>query len=107
QQGHRLQGLRPVPHRADHLDLVADRQKRRQRLTEQGLVVDEEHPPRAVGAHPGTSTRTQTPAPGLDSIVSEPPKPSTRSRMPTRPNPLPGPRPRPSSTISRLTESSR
>ncbi len=42
-----------------------------------------------IGAHPGTSTRTATPVPGVDSTVREPPRRSTRSRMPTRPNPPP------------------
>ena len=49
---------------ADDLDLVAHVQQRRQRLAEQRLVVDEQHPHRAARGHPGTSTRSVEPAPG-------------------------------------------
>ena len=94
-------------HGATLVDLLSDPYLCCLRSSDLGFGVEHEHPHRAVGAHPGTSTRTATPAPGLDSIVSEPPRLSTRSRMPTKPNPLPEARPRPSSRTSRLTESFR
>ena len=52
------QCLRAVGRGADDLDLLAYLEERGQRLTEQGLVVDHQHPHGPVGAHPGSSTRT-------------------------------------------------
>src|SRR5262249_37679907 len=108
ERGDPAQGLvavRGLPH---HVDVVTYVQERRERLTKQRLVVDEQYPYRRR-AHPGTSTRSVAPQPGIDSRLIRPPTWAARSRRPTRPKPgMPSTfstaaTPVPSSRISRRT----
>src|SRR5262249_48429711 len=98
---------------ADDLDARLAVEQRAQPLPHDGVVVDEQHPDRALGrfAQRGTSTRTRVPAPGALSTRSVPPSRSARSRMPGRPKPPPprrfGSNPTPPSPTSSAARSAR
>ena len=75
QLGGPAQRLGAVAGLADHLDVVAHAEQRRQRLAEQRLVVDEQHA-HGAPAHPGTSTR---------SVVAAARRPTRGRAVPPRP----------------------